>query len=184
MLYALNLPAWWSTAFLVLGIRYLLPEHLGPCTLRITFSAHTDLSVKFQSHRSRYYWFIILLVYECIALGRFGIQVQVLVSVFTSSLSLAHCWLLFASFVKFDSYPLFTLFDHIFPFCKFRDYTNPYLPVASSAIDGSGQVRFWNFILSSRWRTYTMTCWLLVIHIPGSINLFIMFLMRGFRCQI
>ncbi|RVW26728.1 Polypyrimidine tract-binding protein-like 2 [Vitis vinifera] len=52
--------------------RYLLPEHLGPCTLRITFSAHTDLSVKFQSHRS-------------------------------------------------------------------RDYTNPYLPVASSAIDGSGQ---------------------------------------------
>lgn len=52
---------------------YLLPEHLGPCTLRITYSAHTDLSVKFQSHRS-------------------------------------------------------------------RDYTNPYLPVAPSAIDGSGQV--------------------------------------------
>ncbi|XP_057950429.1 polypyrimidine tract-binding protein homolog 2 isoform X2 [Malania oleifera] len=52
--------------------RYLLPEHLGPCTLRITFSAHTDLSVKFQSHRS-------------------------------------------------------------------RDYTNPYLPVAPSAIDASGQ---------------------------------------------
>ncbi|XP_054799480.1 polypyrimidine tract-binding protein homolog 2 isoform X1 [Prosopis cineraria] len=52
--------------------RYLLPEHVGPCTLRITYSGHTDLSVKFQSHRS-------------------------------------------------------------------RDYTNPYLPVASSAIDGSGQ---------------------------------------------
>ncbi|KAI3425441.1 RRM_8 domain-containing protein, partial [Psidium guajava] len=52
---------------------YLLPEHMGPCTLRITYSAHTDLSVKFQSHRS-------------------------------------------------------------------RDYTNPYLPVAPSAIDGSGQV--------------------------------------------
>ncbi|KAL3574840.1 hypothetical protein D5086_022941 [Populus alba] len=34
---------------------YLLPEHLGPCTLRITYSAHTDLSVKFQSHRSRDY---------------------------------------------------------------------------------------------------------------------------------
>lgn len=32
---------------------YLIPE-LGPCTLRITYSAHTDLSVKFQSHRSRY----------------------------------------------------------------------------------------------------------------------------------
>ncbi|KAF5731233.1 putative polypyrimidine tract binding protein [Tripterygium wilfordii] len=35
--------------------RYLLPEHLGPCSLRITYSAHTDLSVKFQSHRSRDY---------------------------------------------------------------------------------------------------------------------------------
>ncbi|OAY30282.1 polypyrimidine tract-binding protein homolog 2 isoform X4 [Manihot esculenta] len=51
--------------------RYLFPEHIGPCTLRITYSAHTDLSVKFQSHRS-------------------------------------------------------------------RDYTNPNLPVASSAIDGGG----------------------------------------------
>ncbi|XP_042053182.1 polypyrimidine tract-binding protein homolog 2-like isoform X3 [Salvia splendens] len=51
--------------------RYLIPE-LGPCSLRITYSAHTDLSVKFQSHRS-------------------------------------------------------------------RDYTNPMLPVASSAIDASGQ---------------------------------------------
>ncbi|GLT38772.1 hypothetical protein SLA2020_129980 [Shorea laevis] len=53
--------------------RYLLPEHMGPCALRITYSAHTDLSVKFQSHRS-------------------------------------------------------------------RDYTNPYLPVAPSAIDGNGQL--------------------------------------------
>lgn len=26
-------------------------------------------------------------------------------------------------------------------FCQYRDYTNPYLPVAPSAIDGSGQVR-------------------------------------------
>ncbi|XP_059667195.1 polypyrimidine tract-binding protein homolog 2 isoform X2 [Cornus florida] len=51
---------------------YLIPD-LGPCTLRITYSAHTDLSVKFQSHRS-------------------------------------------------------------------RDYTNPLLPVAPSAIDASGQV--------------------------------------------
>lgn len=51
--------------------RYLVPD-VGPCSLRITFSAHTDLSVKFQSHRS-------------------------------------------------------------------RDYTNPYLPVAPSAIDGNGQ---------------------------------------------
>ncbi|KAM1471680.1 hypothetical protein ACFX14_042143 [Malus domestica] len=53
--------------------RYLLPEYVGPCTLRITYSGHTDLSVKFQSHRS-------------------------------------------------------------------RDYTNPNLPVAPSAIDGSGQL--------------------------------------------
>ncbi|CAM6039755.1 unnamed protein product [Sphagnum compactum] len=52
--------------------RYLLPDHAGTCHLRITFSAHNDLNVKFQSHRS-------------------------------------------------------------------RDYTNPYLPVAPSAIDGSGQ---------------------------------------------
>ncbi|KAJ4951622.1 hypothetical protein NE237_028454 [Protea cynaroides] len=52
--------------------RYLLPDHVGPCTLKINFSAHTDLNVKFQSHRS-------------------------------------------------------------------RDYTNPYLPVASSAMDSSGQ---------------------------------------------
>ncbi|XP_022764161.1 polypyrimidine tract-binding protein homolog 2-like isoform X1 [Durio zibethinus] len=52
--------------------RYLLSENIAPCTLRIMYSAHTDLSVKFQSHRS-------------------------------------------------------------------RDYTNPYLSVAPSAIDGSGQ---------------------------------------------
>eukprot|EP01018_Ginkgo_biloba_P038305 Gb_09196 [translate_table: standard] len=35
--------------------RYLLPEHVGQCHLRISFSAHTDLNVKFQSHRSRDY---------------------------------------------------------------------------------------------------------------------------------
>eukprot|EP00252_Welwitschia_mirabilis_P019516 TRINITY_DN4531_c0_g3_i6.p1 TRINITY_DN4531_c0_g3~~TRINITY_DN4531_c0_g3_i6.p1 ORF type:complete len:313 (+),score=52.79 TRINITY_DN4531_c0_g3_i6:394-1332(+) len=35
--------------------RYLLPDHVGPCHLRITFSAHMDLNVKFQSHRSRDY---------------------------------------------------------------------------------------------------------------------------------
>ncbi|URE15952.1 hypothetical protein MUK42_13100 [Musa troglodytarum] len=52
--------------------RYLLQEHVGPCMLKINFSAHTDLNVKFQSHRS-------------------------------------------------------------------RDYTNPYLPVAPSAIDIAGQ---------------------------------------------
>uniref|UniRef100_A0A1J3J6K6 Polypyrimidine tract-binding protein-like protein 2 n=1 Tax=Noccaea caerulescens TaxID=107243 RepID=A0A1J3J6K6_NOCCA len=53
--------------------RYLLPDHVEQCSLKITYSAHTDLTVKFQSHRS-------------------------------------------------------------------RDYTNPYLPVAPSAIDSTGQV--------------------------------------------
>lgn len=50
---------------------YLLPDLDGACTLRINYSAHSVLNVKFQSHRS-------------------------------------------------------------------RDYTNPYLPLAPSAIDGSG----------------------------------------------
>ncbi|KAK4271977.1 hypothetical protein QN277_020590 [Acacia crassicarpa] len=35
--------------------RYLLPEHVGSCHLRISYSAHTDLNIKFQSHRSRDY---------------------------------------------------------------------------------------------------------------------------------
>lgn len=35
------------------SIRYLLPEHVGSCHLRISYSAHTDLNIKFQSHRSR-----------------------------------------------------------------------------------------------------------------------------------
>eukprot|EP00271_Cylindrocystis_brebissonii_P022679 TRINITY_DN880_c3_g1_i2.p1 TRINITY_DN880_c3_g1~~TRINITY_DN880_c3_g1_i2.p1 ORF type:complete len:629 (-),score=137.41 TRINITY_DN880_c3_g1_i2:361-2247(-) len=35
--------------------RYLLPDHVTNCSLRISFSAHNDLNVKFQSHRSRDY---------------------------------------------------------------------------------------------------------------------------------
>ncbi|KAK4833209.1 hypothetical protein QYF36_000715 [Acer negundo] len=35
--------------------RYLLPAHVGSCHLRISYSAHTDLNIKFQSHRSRDY---------------------------------------------------------------------------------------------------------------------------------
>ncbi|CAH9139298.1 unnamed protein product [Cuscuta epithymum] len=35
--------------------RYLLPEHINDCHLRIAFSAHTDLNIKFQSNRSRDY---------------------------------------------------------------------------------------------------------------------------------
>ncbi|KAL6287851.1 hypothetical protein ACE6H2_012241 [Prunus campanulata] len=36
-------------------VLYLLPEHVGSCHLRISYSAHTDLNIKFQSHRSRDY---------------------------------------------------------------------------------------------------------------------------------
>nr|APO15858.1 polypyrimidine tract-binding protein 1 [Sesuvium portulacastrum] len=35
--------------------RYLLLEHVTSCHLRISYSAHTDLNIKFQSHRSRDY---------------------------------------------------------------------------------------------------------------------------------
>ncbi|KAH0460309.1 hypothetical protein IEQ34_010972 [Dendrobium chrysotoxum] len=35
--------------------RYLLPQHVTSCHLRISYSAHTDLNIKFQSHRSRDY---------------------------------------------------------------------------------------------------------------------------------
>ncbi|KAI4352556.1 hypothetical protein L6164_006794 [Bauhinia variegata] len=35
--------------------RYLLPDHVGSCHLRISYSAHTDLNIKFQSYRSRDY---------------------------------------------------------------------------------------------------------------------------------
>ncbi|KAK3123498.1 hypothetical protein QOZ80_8AG0631870 [Eleusine coracana subsp. coracana] len=35
--------------------KYLLPEHIEACHMRITFSAHKDLNIKFQSHRSRDY---------------------------------------------------------------------------------------------------------------------------------
>ncbi|KAJ3673379.1 hypothetical protein LUZ60_006753 [Juncus effusus] len=35
--------------------RYLLPENVATCYLRISYSAHTDLNIKFQSHRSRDY---------------------------------------------------------------------------------------------------------------------------------
>ncbi|XP_062211409.1 polypyrimidine tract-binding protein homolog 1-like [Phragmites australis] len=34
---------------------YLLPEHVTSCFLRISFSAHKDLNIKFQSNRSRDY---------------------------------------------------------------------------------------------------------------------------------
>lgn len=36
------------------NFRYLLPDHVGSCHLRISYSAHKDLNIKFQSHRSRW----------------------------------------------------------------------------------------------------------------------------------
>ncbi|XP_039029054.1 polypyrimidine tract-binding protein homolog 1-like, partial [Hibiscus syriacus] len=33
--------------------RYLLPDHVTSSHLRISYSAHTDLNIKFQSHWSR-----------------------------------------------------------------------------------------------------------------------------------
>ncbi|XP_057948009.1 polypyrimidine tract-binding protein homolog 1 isoform X1 [Malania oleifera] len=35
--------------------RYLLPDRISSCHLRISYSAHTDLNIKFQSNRSRDY---------------------------------------------------------------------------------------------------------------------------------
>jgi len=51
-----------------LGIRYLLAETVGQCSLKITYSAHTDLTVKFQSHRSRYVCVFTLCVETCFGL--------------------------------------------------------------------------------------------------------------------
>ncbi|CAL5344102.1 unnamed protein product [Camellia sinensis] len=44
-----------SSAKDALDGRSIPSSELGPCTLKITYSAHTDLTVKFQSHRSRDY---------------------------------------------------------------------------------------------------------------------------------
>ncbi|GMP30589.1 hypothetical protein CsSME_00005188 [Camellia sinensis var. sinensis] len=46
---------WWISGWYVTNFRYLLPDHVGSCHLRISYSAHTDLNIKFQSHRSRDY---------------------------------------------------------------------------------------------------------------------------------
>eukprot|EP00850_Spirogloea_muscicola_P010391 SM000061S19218 [mRNA] locus=s61:139958:140457:- [translate_table: standard] len=35
--------------------RHSLPEHVNSCSLPISFSAHNDLDVHFQSHHSRDY---------------------------------------------------------------------------------------------------------------------------------
>lgn len=123
---------------------------MGPCALRITYSAHTDLSVKFQSHRSRY---------SCFFLQALTVRVFVLLIVLRVGcifpFSVVHvlcmhfflvCYLFFILHPYPLLQPLFSPFCshfYYYIFCWFRDYTNPYLPVAPSAIDGSGQVRLW-----------------------------------------
>lgn len=58
--------------------RYLLPDHVGTCHLHISFSAHVDLTVKFQSHRSRDYTNLSLPVAPSAidGTGQFGIGVD------------------------------------------------------------------------------------------------------------
>ncbi|PPS01268.1 hypothetical protein GOBAR_AA19394 [Gossypium barbadense] len=83
--------------------RYLLPDHVTSCHLRISYSAHTDLNIKFQSHRSR-------------VLVKPGSQ-------HTDVLP----WAL-SNFLN-----LLNMFPCI---CKSQDYTNPYLPVNPTAMEG------------------------------------------------
>ncbi|PWA74108.1 Nucleotide-binding, alpha-beta plait [Artemisia annua] len=83
---------------------YLLPGHVGSCNLRITYSAHTDLNIKFQSHRSSY-----------LLPGHVGsCNLRITYSAHTDLN------------IKFQSH-------------RSRDYTNPYLPVNSTAIEGFAQ---------------------------------------------
>ncbi|GKE84722.1 polypyrimidine tract-binding protein homolog 1 isoform X2, partial [Tanacetum coccineum] len=49
-----SIPRHVSTLIVLSFYFYLLPGHVGSCSLRITYSAHTDLNIKFQSHRSRF----------------------------------------------------------------------------------------------------------------------------------
>lgn len=80
------------TLSLLLCISYLIPE-LGPCSLRITYSAHTDLTVKFQSHRSRYTCLCFLIFVACgceasATLTLFAISVFVFVILFYFNLAI------------------------------------------------------------------------------------------------
>ena len=147
-LWVLTVRVWWSSDFSCPMFSYLLPEHLGPCTLRITHSAHTDLSVKFQSHRS---WYSLALSFWYLDSHRYS-----MCNVFLLWKScLVGCSMLFVVLLvlqtKISSIyvvcSLNSLLSSCFPdflylnFCWFRDYTNPNLPVAQSAIDANGMVR-------------------------------------------
>uniref|UniRef100_A0A7N2L112 RRM domain-containing protein n=1 Tax=Quercus lobata TaxID=97700 RepID=A0A7N2L112_QUELO len=93
--------------------RYLLPEHVNSCHLRISYSAHTDLNIKFQSHRSR----------GLVKPGRQNTDVL--------------SWPLICQILS----PLSPLdFHHslsgIMNLSVTKDYTNPYLPVNPTAIEG------------------------------------------------
>ncbi|KAF9663749.1 hypothetical protein SADUNF_Sadunf17G0084400 [Salix dunnii] len=84
---------------------YLLPEHVGSCNLRISYSAHTDLNIKFQSHRSSLLH-VLLPLYSSLTILVYGVCFE---SLFIS--------------------------QHV----NAQDYTNPYLPVNPTAIDGPVQ---------------------------------------------
>jgi len=61
--------------------------------------------------------------------------------------SIAGFFNLMSPFISYDLfYFLFLLKNNLIGYfsCS-RDYTNPYLPVAQSAIEGGGQVMFWLF---------------------------------------
>lgn len=122
---------------IVKNFRYLLPEHVESCHLRISYSAHTDLNIKFQSHRSRYTYLVELsqrsnnFVFDL-----FIAKLEIWCDLFVSN----PCW-------------------------SCRDYTNPYLPVNPSAIEGTMQVcfsfTFWN---SSTASGLFMSCYDLCIY--------------------
>ncbi|KAL3624022.1 hypothetical protein CASFOL_032838 [Castilleja foliolosa] len=50
---AMAMALWRIMAAMAVISAYLLPSHVNECYLRISYSAHTDLTIKFQSHRSR-----------------------------------------------------------------------------------------------------------------------------------
>ncbi|KAF8408121.1 hypothetical protein HHK36_007264 [Tetracentron sinense] len=123
--------------------RYLLPEHVGSCHLRFSFSAHTDLNIKFQSHRSRLISFNTNMVgssspnkqsYKRIT-SRLSPPLSLETSVGPSNIEMATTTtpdIFPSSSTSLARLPLSTT-----PLS--RDYTNPYLPVNPSAIEGTMQ---------------------------------------------
>lgn len=118
--------------------RYLLPDHVGPCHLRISFSAHNDLNVKFQSHRSRY--LVVAMRGSCYYFFYHFMNVKhACVQEWVSAIQWKSVHVEVNRYIYISKeIGLLELIDLVFS--HHRDYTNPYLPVAPSAIDGGGQV--------------------------------------------